>query len=89
MPNSTHEIDAVTNDNDAAHSNAPEISKCICSSELEGVKQDITILESRLLSVISQNESDIPSFRVKQKEMEAAIRRQDEVICGLLRTIIS
>ena len=55
-------------------------------AELEGVKLDITILESRLFASISQQESksvDINSLRVKQKDMEAIINKKDEVICKL------
>lgn len=49
------------------------------------MKLEITILESRLLSAISPNEleSDTNLLRVKQKESEAAIRHQGDVICAL------
>ena len=55
-------------------------------AELEGVKLDMTILESRLFASISQQESksdEINSLRVKQKDMEAIINKKDEVICKL------
>jgi hypothetical protein len=73
--------------------NEPEICghvcNCTCScvnrvvnAELEGLKLEMTILESRLLSVTSKsdNESEIISLRVKLKDLEAIIRHQDELI---------
>ena len=67
------------------YSNVLEVFKCSCSVDLEGLKLEITILESRLFAAISKNELelDIDLLRVKQKESEAAIRRQDDVICTL------
>ncbi|CAB4007067.1 ---NA--- [Paramuricea clavata] len=76
---------AIVGDGDTVHPNVLEVCKCSCSVDLEGLKQEITILESRLFAAISKNELelDIDLLRVKQKESEAAIRRQDDVICTL------
>ena len=54
--------------------------------ELEGLKLEMTIFESRLLSVTSKsdNESVIKSLRVKLKDLEAVIRHQDELTKTLL-----
>ncbi|CAB4035180.1 Hypothetical predicted protein [Paramuricea clavata] len=54
----------------------------VVSAELEGLKLERTILESRLLSVTSKsdNESEIKSLRVKLKDLEAVIGHQDELI---------
>ncbi|CAB3999918.1 ---NA--- [Paramuricea clavata] len=48
---------------------------------MEGIKLDLTILESRLLAALSENEyeSDINLLRVKLKELEGVVRNQDEV----------
>jgi hypothetical protein len=48
---------------------------------MEGIKLDLTILESRLLTALSENEyeSDINLLRVKLKELEGVVRNQDEV----------
>ncbi|CAB4035133.1 Hypothetical predicted protein, partial [Paramuricea clavata] len=75
----------IVSDGDTAHPAVLEVCKCSCSVDLEGLKLEITILESRLFAAISKNklESDIDLLRVKQKESEAAIRRQDDVICTL------
>ena len=72
-------------DNNTAQANASKVCGCICSVELEGLKLDMTILESRLLFALSQSEleSDVYSLTVKLKELEAGIRHQDEVICAL------
>ena len=76
---------AIVGDGDTVHPNVPEVCKCSCSVDLEGLKLEITILESRLFAAISKNELelDIDLLRVKQKESEAAIRCQDDVICTL------
>ena len=71
--------------------NEPEVCghvcTCTCScvntvvnAELEGLKLEMTILESRLLSVTSKsdNESEIKSLRVKLNDLEAVIRHQEE-----------
>jgi chromosome segregation ATPase len=50
---------------------------------LEGVKLDLKTLESRLFTLISQQESkfdDINSMHVKQEEMESAMKQKDEEI---------
>ena len=73
--------------------NEPEVCghvcTCTCScvntvvnAELEGLRLEMTILESRMLSVTSKsdNESKIKSLRVKLKDLEAVIRHQDELI---------
>jgi hypothetical protein len=75
----------IVGDGDSVHPNVLEVCKCSCSVDLEGLKLEITILESRLFAAISKNdlELDIDLLRVKQKESEAAIRRQDDVICTL------
>jgi hypothetical protein len=71
--------------------NEPEVCghvcNCTCScantvnAEFEGLKLEMTILESRLLRVTSKsdNESEIKSLRVKLKDLEAVIRHQDEL----------
>ena len=58
---------------------------CVCRSpepEMEDVKLDMVFLESRMSTIDSQNmlESELRSLWVKQKKMEATIRRQDETI---------
>ncbi|CAB3990437.1 Hypothetical predicted protein, partial [Paramuricea clavata] len=52
---------------------------------MEGIKLDMTILESRMLAAISENEheSDIISLRVKLVDMEAVVHNQDEIISRL------
>ena len=76
---------AIVGDGDTVHPNVLEVCKCSCSVDLEGLKLEITILESQLFAAISKNELelDIDLLSVKQKESEAAIRRQDDVICTL------
>ena len=72
-------------DDNTAQAKASKVCGCSCSVELEGLKLDMTILESRLLSALSQSEleSDVRFLTVKLKELEAVIRHQDEVICAL------
>lgn len=54
---------------------------CTCSTfwELEGIKLDMTILETRVCDVISQNESgsemEINLLRSRQKELESVVRK--------------
>ena len=69
-------------DNNDDNDNTLKTCGCLCSAELEGLKLDTTILESRILSEISQGEleSDIGILEVKLKEMVAVIRHQDEMI---------
>ena len=68
--------------------------KCTCISsnrvinaDLEGIKLDTTILESRLLAALSENEdrceSVIGSLRVKLMQIEGIVKHQDEVIARL------
>ncbi|CAB4001157.1 Hypothetical predicted protein [Paramuricea clavata] len=58
--------------------------ECINSSittELEGIKLDIAILEGKLLpEVISQNASNTNLLKAKQENMEAIIKHQEEMI---------
>ncbi len=81
---------------DEGRINDPKVCGCVysctCSctngllkAELEGIKLEMTILESRLLSAISENENEleISSLRTKLKDLEAVIRHQDELICKL------
>ena len=73
------------NGDETAQENTLKACGCIFSAELEGLKLDMTILESRILSAISQNEreSHVGLLAVKLKEMKAVIRHQDEVIRAL------
>ena len=50
----------------------------LCPAELEGLKLDMSILESRILSAILK----VNFLTVKLKEMEAVVRHQDEMFCG-------
>ncbi|CAB4026684.1 RNA-directed DNA polymerase from mobile element jockey-like, partial [Paramuricea clavata] len=52
---------------------------------MEGIKLDMTILESRMLAAMSENqhESDIISLRVKLVDMEAVVHNEDEIISRL------
>ena len=67
----------------------PEISSCPCfgivDANLEGIKLDMTILESRLMSALVNNEtgSEINLLKLKIKELERVMRSQDEVIYHL------
>ena len=74
----------------------PEACGCRCAcissnrvinADLEGIKLDATILESRLLAALSQNEdrceSVIGSLRVKLMQIEGIVKHQDEVIARL------
>ena len=68
--------------------NEPELSDCNCAhlnADMEGIKLDMTILESRMLAAMSKNEheSDIISLRVKLVDMEAVVHNQDEIISRL------
>ena len=66
-----------------------EVCSCPCSriinADLEGIKLDMTILESQLLEAIFERdtESKIASLQIKQKDMEAVFHHQDELICRL------
>ena len=76
------------------HTDASEVCSCTCicvkrvvKADLEGIKLDTTILESRLFPALSENEcrseSDINSLRLNLIEMEGVVRHQDEIICRL------
>ena len=78
-----------TINNDSMTANILEECNCSCSctnklvtAEIEGVKLDMTILESRILAQVSQNEvdSDINSLRSKLKDLEAVMRHQEKAI---------
>ena len=83
------------NDKDTEHAatdkyctNKPELSDCNCAclnADMEGIKRDMTILESRMLAAMSENEqeSDIISLRVKLVDMETVVHNQDEIISRL------
>ena len=68
-----------------------KVCRCNCTCrnsvevELEGMKLDMTILESRLVSVLSIDEikSEINYLKEKQNNMEVVIRPQDELISKL------
>ena len=62
-----------------------EVSGCnsAISTDIEGIKLDMSILEARLVNIINENKSDISSLKIKLKELEGVIRYQDEVICKL------
>ena len=66
------------------------IDKCVVSgcniaitTDIEGIKLDMSILEARLVNIMNENKSDISSLQIKLKELEGVIRFQDEVICKL------
>ena len=63
---------------------------CKCSggitvASLEGLKLDVAILESRLKVANSYDGivSEVNSILSKQRDVEAVIRKQDEIICKL------
>lgn len=75
---------------DALKSSGPCSCSCKCSggvavASLEGLKLDIAILESRLNLAGPSDEilSELSLIRNKQREVEAIIRKQDEIICKL------
>ena len=83
--NNTKGYKTIINDNVTA--NIIEECNCSCSctnklvaAGIEGVKLDMTILESKILTQVSQNEvdSDINSLRSKLKDLEAVMRHQEE-----------
>ena len=47
---------------------------------LEGLEQEILVLESRLPPAILQNESSIDSLRLKQKDIEIIMQQQQQTI---------
>jgi hypothetical protein len=58
------------------------------TTELEGIKLDIAILEGKLLpEVISQNASNTNLLKAKQANMEAIIQHQEEMIHKRARKI--
>ena len=75
------------NKDDALKSSGPCSCSCICSggvavASLEGSKLDIEILESRLNLANPSDEilSELSLIRNKQRDVEATIRKQDEII---------
>ena len=75
---------------DALKSSGPCSCSCKCSggitaASLEGLKLDIAILESRLNLANPTDEilSELGLIRSKQQDVEAIIRKQDEIICKL------
>ena len=75
-----------------AMSSAMETCGCTCNcsgkvstADMEGLKLDMTILESRLNSVGSCNalNSELNSLKSKQQAMEAIICKHEEIICNL------
>jgi hypothetical protein len=75
-----------------AMSSAMETCGCTCNCldkvstvDMEGLKHDMTILESRLNSVGSCNaqNSELNSLKSKQQAMEAIIRKHEQIICNL------
>ena len=70
----------------------PCVCACKCSGSggitvatLVGLKLDVAILESRLNVANSYDGvvSELDSIRSKQRDVEAVIRKQDEMICKL------
>ncbi len=51
--------------------------------DVEVLKLDVSILAARLPFAISQNESNIDTLRLKQKDMETIIQQQQQSICKL------
>ena len=75
---------------DTLKSLEPCVCACKCSggitvATLEGLKLDVAILESRLNVANSYDGvvSELDSIRSKQRDVEAVIRKQDEMICKL------
>lgn len=69
-----------------------EVCNCACNcsgkvsaADIEGIKLDMAILESRLDTVNICNTVifDLESLKEKQQAMEAIIRKQEEMICNL------
>ena len=62
-----------------------EVSGCnsAISTDIEGIKLAMSILEAWLVNIINENKSDISSLQIKLKEFEGVIRYQDEMICKL------
>ena len=50
----------------------------VLQRDLDILKLDVSILETRLPSAISQNESNIASVRLKQKDLEFVIWQQQQ-----------
>ena len=78
------------NKDDALRTSGPCSCSCKCSgavavASLEGLKLDIAILESRLNLANPSDEilSELSLIRNKQRDVEATIRKQDEIICKL------
>ena len=78
-------IDDVTKD--ATYADSSEVTARlsdggIINADLEGIKLDMTILESRLLNAVAENDykSDIDFLKIKVTELEGVVQNQDEVI---------
>ena len=55
----------------------------VIQRDLDILKLDVSILETRLPLAISQNESNIDSVRLKQKDLEFVVWQQQQEICKL------
>ncbi len=78
------------NKDEALTSSGPCSCSCKCSggitvASLEGLKLDIAIPESpfNLANPTDETLSELSLFRNKQRDVEAIIRKQDEIICKL------
>ena len=72
-----------TASSDAGHEGCIRFSNSInrvLQRDLDILKLDVSILEARLPSAISENESNIDSIRIKQKDMELVIGQQQQTI---------
>ena len=85
-----------TNKDDTLKSLDPSTCACKCSggitvTSLEGLKLDVAILESPLKVANSCDGivSELNSIRSKQRDVEAVIRKQDEITCNSMRIIYS
>lgn len=52
----------------------------VSSVDLEGMKLEMVILETRLFNAIKENKSDTCSLKFKVKDLEGVIRQQDDAI---------
>ena len=72
-----------TASSDAVHEGCVRFSNSInrvLQRDLDILKLDVSILEARLPSAISENESNIDSIRIKQKNTELVIGQQQQTI---------
>ncbi|CAB4032158.1 Hypothetical predicted protein, partial [Paramuricea clavata] len=83
--------DVKSQDNDLK---SKELAVCCCNctcgsnvtkAELEGIKLDMAVLESRLVSAspLEEIKLEIKTLKAKQNNLEVVIRRQDELICKI------